>query len=81
MTLESLWRRRRKGPPPPVPMIPGKLFQALVFHGDGEALTCEAYFEPEWTAKLYVTWYAISNLFVPLVVLMFCYGRIWGEDA
>ena len=52
-----------------------------MFRGDGDALTCEAYFEPEWTAKLYVTWYAISNLFVPLVVLMFCYGRIWGEDA
>ena len=53
------------------------LQQALVFHGDGEALTCEAIFDPSWTAKLYVTWYSISNLFVPLVVLMFCYGRIW----
>ena len=57
-------------------------FQALVFHGDGSALTCEALFRPEWTMKLYVTWYAISNLFVPLAVLMFCYGRIWedGEE-
>ena len=55
-------------------------FQALVFHGDGSALTCEALFRPEWTMKLYVTWYAISNLFVPLAVLMFCYGRIWEEE-
>ena len=62
-------------------VIDGRLisFQALVFHGDGSALTCEALFRPEWTMKLYVTWYAISNLFVPLAVLMFCYGRIWEE--
>ena len=37
---------------------------------------CTATFQPGWGVEAYVTWFAVSNFFVPLVFLSFCYGRI-----
>ena len=49
--------------------------QAIIFHGrDGNS--CYAKFPEGWGTKAYVTWFAISNFFIPFVVLIFCYGRI-----
>ena len=51
------------------------LFQALIFHSSVPN-RCSATFPPVWGARAYVTWFSLSNFFLPLVVLIYCYGRI-----
>ena len=46
--------------------------QAFIFQG----ASCRAHFAPGWGMPTYVTWFSISNFFIPLVVLLFCYSRI-----
>ncbi len=46
--------------------------QAFIFQGD----KCQASFAPGWGLKAYIAWFSISNFFVPLVILFFCYSRI-----
>ena len=33
-------------------------------------------FVPGWGQPAYVIFYTITNLFIPLLILLFCYGRI-----
>jgi hypothetical protein len=49
--------------------------QLLIFHGT-DADECVATFAKGWGIKAYITWFAFSNFFVPLLVLVYCYGRI-----
>lgn len=56
--------------------------QVFVFHGNnGE--TCNADFVEGWGKKAYVLYYAMSNFFVPFVVLLYCYSKmcavLWGN--
>ena len=46
--------------------------QAFIFQGD----KCQANFAPGWGLKAYVSWFSISNFFLPLGFLLFCYTRI-----
>ena len=34
---------------------------------------------PKWGIKVYVIWFAVSNFFIPLGILFFCYSRICYE--
>ena len=49
-------------------------FQVLVFKGGDN--TCSADFEAGWGVRAYVTWFAISNFFIPFIFLIVCYGWI-----
>ncbi len=44
----------------------------MLLQGD----SCKANFIPGWGAIAYVTWFSVSNFFVPLSILLFCYVRI-----
>ena len=46
--------------------------QAFIFQGDH----CLANFAAGWGLKAYVSWFSVSNFFLPLAVLLFCYSRI-----
>ena len=53
--------------------------QAVIFQGD----SCKAHFEgqnsedyPNWGLKTYIIWFSLSNFFIPLVILFYCYTRI-----
>lgn len=46
--------------------------QAVIFQGS----KCLANFAPGWGMKAYVTWFSLSNFFIPLFILFFCYSRI-----
>ena len=46
--------------------------QAFIFQGD----KCQANFAPGWGVKAYVLWFSVSNFFIPLCILFFCYSRI-----
>ena len=48
--------------------------QAFIFEGGDDK--CQANFAPDWGVKGYVTWFSISNFFLPLCFLLFCYTRI-----
>lgn len=43
---------------------------------DSGTWDCWASFEPIWTSKAYVTWYAVSVFILPLICLIFVYSRI-----
>lgn len=49
--------------------------QAFIFQGD----KCQAKFAPGWGIQAYVAWFSISNFFIPLFILVFCYSRICYE--
>ena len=46
--------------------------QAFIFQGD----KCLANFAAGWGLKAYVSWFSVSNFFLPLAILFFCYSRI-----
>ena len=48
--------------------------QTVVFIGTSDS--CSTEFVPGWGQPAYVIWFSISNFFIPLVILLFCYGRI-----
>jgi hypothetical protein len=37
---------------------------------------CWAKFDPEWTLKLYITFFTFTVYFLPIIILALCYGRI-----
>jgi len=46
--------------------------QAFIFSaGDKNEYTCNASWEPNWGMKAYVTWFSVSNFFIPLAILVF----------
>ena len=49
--------------------------QAFIFQGD----KCQANFAPGWGIQAYVAWFSVSNFFIPLFILVFCYSRICYE--
>ena len=50
--------------------------QAIIFRGTTSPPTCNAHFPPGWGLQVYVTAFAVTNFFVPLAFLTFCYGAI-----
>ena len=50
--------------------------QVVLFSTNDNGDRCVSSISDEWGLKAYVTWFAISNFFVPLIFLVFCYGRI-----
>ena len=55
--------------------IPQAVIFELKTYEDGGS-HCSANFVEGWGQKAYVTWFSFSNFFFPLVILLFCYGRI-----
>ncbi|CAB4065607.1 AVPR1A [Lepeophtheirus salmonis] len=50
--------------------------QIIIFGSGEKSHSCSATFAQDWGQKAYVTWFAVSNFFLPLIILIYCYGCI-----
>ncbi|QQP57643.1 G protein-coupled receptor Tc 45, partial [Caligus rogercresseyi] len=62
--------------PKAIQIMIGLAWLAIIFGSSEAKYSCSASFVVDWGQKAYVTWFAVSNFFFPLLILIYCYGRI-----
>ena len=50
--------------------------QAIIFRASSAPHSCVAHFPPGWGVRAYVLAFSVTNFFIPLLFLSFCYGAI-----